>query len=290
MSHNFVQQLIHVIWSTENQQFKIPLTTRNELYAYLSTAIKDQQGKLYYAGGHCDHVHCLLSLPPTISVSDMMRKVKTGTSQWIKNKDNIGPKFSWENGFTVISLQQDRVDPVCSYIKGDEKRHDKMTYREELSNILKLQNISYNKEYFIRNSHSKILLHLIWSTKNRIPLLEKAIRPSLHQQMCATASENESIVHAIGGVEDHVHLLLEISRKTALSDLVKDIKVKATHWLSTKCQSFNDFEWQGGYGGFTISLPTLDIVKQYIMRQEEHHKVITSTSEWNEFVFKKGVI
>ena len=109
-------------------------------------------------------------------------------------------------------------------------------------------------------------------------------------QLCTTASENDSIVHAIGGIEDHVHLLLEISRKMALSDLVKDIKVKATHWLLKKSQSFNCFEWQVGYGGFSISLPTVDVVKQYIMQQEEHHKVCTSISEWNEFVFHKGVI
>lgn len=289
MSHQFAQQLIHIIWSTDNQQYKIPSAVNNQLYAYISTVIKSKEGKLYLAGGSHDHIHCLISLPPTLSISAMMRMVKSNSSKWIKHQQSIDPKFAWEDGYTAISVQHDRVDAVCTYIKDEGNRHEKMSYKDELSKILALQNIAYDEKYFLSNTHSKILLHLIWSTKNRIPFLDKSIRPFLYTEMANVVSKTGGICHSVGGIEDHVHLLIETSRNIALSDLINEIKVAASHWISLKGHTFQDFEWQIGYGAFSISLHTVEAVKQYIMQQEEHHKKATSNHEWNEFILNKGL-
>jgi len=290
MSHHYVQQLIHVIWSTQNQVIKIPPSIRNELYAYLSTVIKSNEGKLYLAGGHHDHLHCLLSLPPKTSIAAMMQYIKISSSRWIKYQKSIEPQFSWEDGYTAISVQNDRVHSVCSYIKDEDKRHEIQSYSDELLKILRLQNVAYEEKYFLSRSHSKVLLHVIWSTKNRMPSIDKSIRPYLYEVMNDAICKRKCVVHAIGGVEDHVHLLIEISRTMSLSDLVKEIKGTASRWLSTQGHVFRDFEWQEGYGAFSISISTMDVVKQYVLGQEDHHKKTAYSDEWDQFILKKGII
>lgn len=287
MSHFYVQQILHVIWSTQDQQFEIPKPIRDQLYSYISEIIKTNEGKLYFAGGHNNHVHCLLSLPPHISIGTLMRFIKANSSKWIKYQKSILAQFSWEDGYTAISLQYDRLDAVCSYIKNEEERHITISYGDELSTILKLQNIPYNEQFFLKNSHSKILMHAIWSTKNRTPYINKSIRPALYQVIFDKINKMGCITHSIGGIEDHVHLLIEISRTIALSDLVKEIKAATSHWMTMKDLSL---EWQTGYGAFSLSVPTLEIVKEYIIQQEEHHKHFDQSNEWNEFIMKKGLI
>jgi REP element-mobilizing transposase RayT len=290
MGHNFVQQLLHVIWSTEKQQFIIPSNIKNHLFAYISTVLTSIDGKLYLAGGHRDHLHCLLSLPPTLSVAKLMQTIKSNTSKWIKHQQAMGDEFAWGDGYTVFSVQQDRVESVCTYILDEENRHNNLSYSDELSRILKLQNIQFDEKYFIERSHARIVLHIIWSTKNRIPLLNKAIQPILFQRISETACQHKCHVHAIGGIEDHMHLLLEIPRAVALSDLMMTLKGATSHWIKSVEKKLDDFEWQVGYGAFSISYSTIDTVRQYILKQEEHHKATSYSNEWNEFVLKKGVI
>ncbi len=290
MSHHFVVQLIYVMWATKNQQYKIPSLVRNQLYHYLSTIIKSNEGKLYLAGGSHDHIHCLISMAPTISVSSMMRMIKSHTSKWIKYQTSVDPKFTWEDGYTAISVQNDRVDAVCKYILDDEKRHEKLSYKEELINLLKHQNIQFHEKYYMTNTHTKLLLHIVWSTKNRKACLAKSICASLYAEISKTVVKTGGIIHAIGGIEDHIHLLIETNRNIALSDVIKEIKVTATHWLASKDSIFSDFEWQQGYGAFSISFLTLEAVNQYIRQQEMHHKKSTSADEWNTFIMNKGLL
>ena len=103
-----------------------------------------------------------------------------------------------------------------------------------------------------------------------------------------TVVKTGGITHAIGGIEDHVHLLIDAPKNLALSDLIKKLKVSSTHWVSSKDLKIQNFEWQTGFGAFSISLPTLDAVKQYILQQEEHHKTTSAKDEWNKLLLKRG--
>lgn len=286
MSHHYVQQLVHVLWSTENQQHAIPDKVRSQLYAYLSTVIRSKDAKLYVAGGTHDHIHCLISLPPTLPMAVLMREIKKHSSKWLKLEHALDLNFAWEDGYTAVSVQNDRVDAVCKYIKGDEKRHEKIGYNEELLTLLQRQNILFNDQYLLKNTHAKLLLHVIWSTKNRTTALDKEVRPSLYREMSDAVTKSGGVMHAIGGVEDHVHILIEASRTVSLADTVKEIKGAGSRFLSTR----DNFEWQTGYGAFSMSFSTFDAVKGYIFRQEEHHKKISYTDEWNEFIIKKGLV
>lgn len=285
MSHHFVRQLIHIMWTTKDQKFVLPDPVRKELYAYISGIVKSHDGCLYLADGCLDHVHCLISLPPTISLSNMMQSIKGSTSKWIKIKPGIDPQFCWQDGYFAISLQEDRKNSVYSYIKNDPERHRNISYKEELAGIMKIQNIEVKEKYLLSTSYTKILLHCIWSTKDRVPLIEKSIQSSMYSEFARVIVENKGIPHAIGGIEDHVHLLMEVPKDKALSDLVKDLKSAASQIL-LRLNPF--FEWQTGFGAFSISFSTLEGVKQYIQNQEEHHKSKSVLNEWNEFLIGKG--
>lgn len=287
MSHHFVQQLIHVMWSTQDQKFTISETIRNELYAYISGIIKSKEGHLLLADGSLDHVHCLISLPPTTSLSNMMQAIKGYSSKWIKSKTETNQKFCWQDGYAAISLQDDRKESVYSYFKKDKERHRTINYKSELLEILKMQNICINEKYLLETTYSKVLVHFIWSTKNRIPCLEKSIRASLYTELSRVICKNKGHAYAIGGIEDHVHLLMEVPKDKALSDLVRDIKSAGTQLLIKKNPLF---EWQTGFGAFSISLSTLDKVKQYIQNQEEYHKSKNTLNEWNDFLTSKGLL
>lgn len=287
MSHHFVQQLIHVMWATRNQEFTLTDSIRKELYAYLSTVIKSKEGYLLLADGSQDHVHCLISMPPVMSLSNMMQLIKSFTSKWLKTKSEIHPNFSWQDGYAAISLQDDRKGSVFSYIKNDVQRHCTMNYRDELTKILTMQNMSFNEKYLLESSYSKVFVHSIWTTKNRIPYLDKSIRPLVYSEISQAIKKSKGVTHAIGGVEDHVHLLMEIPKDMALSDIIREVKCSGINILKAHDSSF---EWQTGYGAFSISLSTVETVKRYIDNQEEHHKKSTTLDEWKEFISKKGLV
>lgn len=290
MGHRQVNQLIHAMWSTNNQQHTISETLKNDLYAYITAIVKAKNGRVFAIGGSSDHIHLLTLLPPEISLSMFLGHVKANSSKWLKSKETADPHFAWQHGYLAISTQGDRLDNVYSYIKSDEIRHQSKSYTEELTAMLKQQNIEYNEKYFLENSHSKLYVHAIWSTHNRIANLDKSIRHNLYTRMTDVITKSCGIVYAIGGVEDHVHILMEMPKDKAISDLIRDVKTSATHWLKTENRlRYSDFEWQAGYGAFTMSYSSIEAVKCYIDRQEDHHHKQTSKEEWDEFLLMCGV-
>lgn len=289
MSHHNVNQLIHAMWSTLNQQYLIPPSINNELHAYITTVIKSKNGKVFLTGGSNDHVHFLFLLPPELSLGDLLRHVKAHSSKWIKSRKEIDPEFSWQTGYFATSTQKSRMDSVCNYIRTDEARHQlkKQNYAEELRSMLKLQNIEYDEKYFQQNSFSRVLVHAVWSTCNRVPCLDRSLRNNLYDHIRSVVSDFRGVVLEIGGIEDHVHVFMEVPRDQALSDAMREIKTSSTHWLKkADSSSYKNFEWQTGYAGFTVSLAHLEIVKKYIQQQEEHHRKQTFTDEWDQFLLK----
>lgn len=284
MSHSFVRQIIHFMWSTENQENFISDSVKNELYSYLTTLILSKSGKIFALGGTSDHLHLLVSLPGEISAASFMNYLKSYSSKWIKFQAGISPHFMWQKGYTAISINDDRIHLVSQYIKNDENRHisEKTTYQNELVSILKQQNISFQDQYLTQNSYSNVILHIVWSTYNRNPVLNKNIRSDLYSQIAAICTKNNTKILAIGGVEDHIHAMVTISKNVAISDLMREIKTSSAHWLKVfNYSEFNRFEWQNGYGAFTVSLPNVEVVKNYIDNQEEHHKKESYANEWN---------
>jgi len=129
-------------------------------------------------------------------------------------------------------------------------------------------------------SLSQIILHIIFSTKNRSPLIKEDIIHELHAYLATTAREKGWECYRVGGVEDHVHLLLRQPRADKLSDFIGHLKRNSSKWMHTKGAKYQDFAWQDGYGAFSIGYSQMESVIDYIDRQKEHHQKWTFQEEY----------
>src|SRR5208282_6544690 len=121
-------------------------------------------------------------------------------------------------------------------------------------------------------SLAKILVHTVFSTKERCPLLrDKSLREELHRYIGGILNQLECQPVIVGGVEDHVHFLCTLSRTCPAAEMVKEVKRGSSMWLKTKSPDLHDFAWQNGYGIFSIGFSQTDAVRDYITGQEEHH-------------------
>ena len=114
--------------------------------------------------------------------------------------------------------------------------------------------------------------HLVFSTKNRVPFITPEIEPRLWEYLAGTVRGLGGTPIQIGGVEDHVHLLVTLRQEPALSTILRDIKASSSGWLHDTFPEASDFWWQGGYAAFTVSHSNIDVVKTYIANQREHHQ------------------
>jgi REP element-mobilizing transposase RayT len=134
-----------------------------------------------------------------------------------------------------------------------------------------------------------VYTHLVFSTKERRPFLrDPALRETLHSHLAEVSKRLDCPTIAVGGVEDHVHLLGRLDRKITQAEWVKELKRVSSSWLKSLRKDLDEFQWQGGYANFSVSVSNLDIVKNYIFRQEEHHRKMTFQDELRSFLRKHG--
>jgi len=128
------------------------------------------------------------------------------------------------------------------------------------------------------------LVHIIFSTKNREPLLDPETRQRLFPYMAELIRDKGSECYRIGGVEDHVHLAIRLSKTATLSKTISEAKTGTSRWLKELSLKLSDFSWQEGYGAFSISPKDLDAVIRYIDQQEAHHKKTSFQDEFRKFL------
>ncbi len=138
-------------------------------------------------------------------------------------------------------------------------------------------------------SLAQILVHLVFSTKNREALLGDDIRDELHAYIGGIAEHQRGTLLKAGSVVDHIHLLIAHPRTCAPADLVQEIKTGSSKWLKTKSASYAHFHWQGGYGIFSISPAHRPALEKYIGNQAEHHRVVTFQDEFRNLLQKYGI-
>ena len=134
-------------------------------------------------------------------------------------------------------------------------------------------------------SLSRLWTHLIFSTKNRFPFLsEKTIRTDMHRYLAQLLRDQECETLIVNGVEDHVHSLFALSRTHSIASVVKETKRTSSGWVKEFSPTLAKFQWQGGYGAFSVSQSNLEEVIRYIENQEEHHKRVTFQDEYRAFL------
>ena len=138
-------------------------------------------------------------------------------------------------------------------------------------------------------SLSRILVHLVFSTKNRARVLKPRVRDALHPYLAGTLSKINCPTMEVGGTADHVHLLFGLSRTLSIADVVETVKTSSSKWIKTKPGGLADFHWQKGYGAFSVSDSEVDRVIDYILNQEQHHRGTTFKEEYRALLERHGV-
>jgi putative transposase len=134
-------------------------------------------------------------------------------------------------------------------------------------------------------SLAKILVHSVFSTKERRPFLrDKAIREELHRYLGGILGNLDCQPIIIGGVEDHVHVLCALSRTSHASEVIKETKRGSSLWIKTRNPDLRDFAWQNGYGVFSIGFSQIEPVRNYIARQEQHHRKMSFQDEFRQLL------
>ena len=138
-------------------------------------------------------------------------------------------------------------------------------------------------------SLSLVIVHVIFCTKERRPFLNPDIRPKLHAYLATVARNADCETYRVGGVADHVHLAIRLSRTITIAKLVETLKTASSKWLKTEAPDLAAFSWQRGYACFSVGPADLDSLRAYIDGQEEHHKTRTFQDEFRMFLKKYGV-
>jgi REP element-mobilizing transposase RayT len=126
--------------------------------------------------------------------------------------------------------------------------------------------------------------HLIFSTRQRVPMLDIDLLPRLYQYIGGVLRAEGCMLVAAGGTSDHVHLLASLTREIAVADALRVIKTNSSKWIHETDPARGGFAWQSGYGAFAVSYSHLERVKSYLARQAEHHRTMTFQEEFRAFL------
>jgi putative transposase len=138
-------------------------------------------------------------------------------------------------------------------------------------------------------SISKVIVHIIFSTKNREPWLDSNVRRRMHGYLATICRDLGAAFVHVGGVSDHVHIVTILPRTVSQAEFIEHIKKGSSKWIKGVDADYRGFFWQRGYGAFSVSASQLNAVLEYIEGQLEHHRTRTFQEEYRELLRKHGV-
>jgi putative transposase len=139
------------------------------------------------------------------------------------------------------------------------------------------------------HTYTSLLSHVIFSTKDRVPMLGAELKSRLFPYMGGIVRELGGVALSINGPTDHVHVLASLPATIALADFVGKVKANASGWVRKTFGVRREFKWQTGYGAFSVSVSQRAKVLAYIANQEEHHRKISFKEEFTGFLKKHGI-
>ncbi|MGE0076909.1 MAG: IS200/IS605 family transposase [Bacteroidales bacterium] len=134
------------------------------------------------------------------------------------------------------------------------------------------------------HSYNRIWIHAIWSTKERLPLINPNVEKVLYPFMANQYKELGCILRAINGISDHIHCLFLLSSQKSIAEIIKQIKGASSHYINQQSNLCDKFAWQTGYAAYSVSESVVDKVYEYIANQKQHHQKRLFQSEYEEFL------
>ncbi|MEX0996541.1 MAG: IS200/IS605 family transposase [Flavobacteriaceae bacterium] len=151
MANTYTQIHIHFVFAVKFRNALVRPSFKDELYKYITGVIQNNNHKLLAINGMPDHIHILIGLRPSQSISDLMQEVKANSSRWINQKGFLKCKFEWQEGYGAFSYSKSQLKKVILYIENQEKHHKKKTFLEEYEDILKKFEVEYEEKYLFKD-------------------------------------------------------------------------------------------------------------------------------------------
>jgi len=147
MPNTYTQLYIQFVFAVEDRISLIGSKWEEELRKYITGIVQKNKHKMIAINGMPDHLHAFVGLHPTQSISDLMKVVKGGSSEWINNNKLVTGKFRWQEGFGAFSYSRSHIDRVYKYIMNQKKHHQKKTFIDEYVELLDKFGIDYDRRY-----------------------------------------------------------------------------------------------------------------------------------------------
>ena len=149
MPDTYVQQRVHLVWSTRNRQDFLTVEIRERLWPYIGGIIRHNNGVVFAIGGVADHVHIYCEYPKTISLAQFVSKIKSNSSKWLRETFPELQGFHWQSGYGAFSVGRRGDEPLAEYIRSQEAHHRTMTFETEYLRILSAHRIPYDSRYVL---------------------------------------------------------------------------------------------------------------------------------------------
>jgi len=151
MSNTYTQIHLQLIFAVQNRLALIQPSWKDELYRYITGIVQKHGHKLIIINGMPDHVHVLIGMRPSQSLSELLQDIKGSSSKWINEKRLAPGKFQWQEGYGAFSYSKSHVSAVVNYILNQEAHHKKKTFMEEYKEILDKFGIDYDERYIFKH-------------------------------------------------------------------------------------------------------------------------------------------
>ena len=151
MANTYTQIHIQFVFAVKYREGLINASFKQELYQFISGIIKVHNHKVLAINGMADHIHILVGMRPTQSISDLMQDIKGSSSKWINNKRFLNVKFEWQEGYGAFSYSKSAVTAVIKYIQNQETHHKTKTFKEEYLKFLTAFEIEFDQQYVFKD-------------------------------------------------------------------------------------------------------------------------------------------
>lgn len=147
MPQSLANVLVHAVFSTIDRKPIIPADVQPDLFAYIGGTLRNLNCQPVKIGGIADHVHVLFRLSRTASLSEVVEKVKSGSSKWIKTQTGVTADFKWQAGYGAFSVSPEHEERVSNYIRNQEIHHRKCAFQDELKDLLREAGLEFDERY-----------------------------------------------------------------------------------------------------------------------------------------------